>query len=96
MLWLIFSPNLMANTGTDPPKSIRVITDDNFPPYVFRSDDGTVTGYLVDYWKLWEQKTGIPVTFTATRWVEAQRRLQEGKADVIEMIYRTCAPVLQP
>lgn len=89
MLWLIFSPNLMANTGTDPPKSIRVITDDNFPPYVFRNDDGTVTGYLVDYWKLWERKTGIPVTFTATRWAEAQRRLLEGQADVIDMIYKT-------
>ena len=73
----------------DPPAKLRVITDDNFPPYLFRKDDGAVTGYLVDYWDLWENKTGIPVELTATRWAEAQRRVLAGEADVIDMIYKT-------
>ncbi len=73
------------------PARLHVITDDNYPPYLFRDDSGAATGYLVDYWKLWEQKTGVPVTLTATTWQEAQRRVLAGEADVIDMIYKTPA-----
>jgi len=76
------------------PAHLRVITDDNFPPFLYRDDQGAPTGYLVDYWKLWERKTGVPVTLTATQWSEAQRRVLAGEADVIDMIYRT--PVREP
>ena len=73
---------------------LRVITDDNYPPYLFRNDDGVVEGYLVDYWKLWEKKTGVPVTLIATDWDSAQKRLLAGDADVIDMIYKT--PLREP
>jgi len=79
-----------AATAAEPAR-LHVITDDNYPPYLFRSDDGTPTGYLVDYWKLWEARTGVPVTLTATRWDEAQKRVLAGEADVIDMIYKTPA-----
>ncbi|MBT9499207.1 MAG: transporter substrate-binding domain-containing protein [Zoogloea sp.] len=46
-------------------------------------------GYLVDLWALWEKKTGIRTILTATNWAEAQRMIQAGEADVIDMIYRT-------
>ena len=70
-------------------RSLRVVSDDNYPPYLFRNADGEVEGYLVDLWRLWERKTGVPVTLTATNWAEAQRTIAEGRADVIDMIYRT-------
>ncbi|MFM2067815.1 MAG: hypothetical protein RLZZ584_2724, partial [Pseudomonadota bacterium] len=73
------------------PARLHVITDDNYPPFLFRADDGSPTGYLVDYWKLWESKTGVPVTLTATQWEQAQRRVLAGDADVIDMIFRTPA-----
>ena len=69
--------------------SIHVVSDENFPPYLFRNADGKVEGYLVELWALWEKKTGIKVQLTATQWAEAQQMLQAGKADVIDMIYRT-------
>ena len=53
------------------PRSLHVVGDDNYPPYLFRNDDGEVEGYLVDLWRLWERKTGVPVTLTATNWAEA-------------------------
>ncbi|MCC4118236.1 PAS domain-containing protein [Aromatoleum toluclasticum] len=81
--------SLAASADTATPAKLRVITDDNYPPYLFRKEDGTVTGYLVDYWKLWESKTGVPVALTATRWSEAQRKVLAGEADVIDMIFRT-------
>ncbi len=70
---------------------LHVISDDNYPPYLFRDADGQVRGYLVDYWQLWEQKTGVAVRLDATQWAEAQRQLLQGEADVIDMIYRTAA-----
>ena len=70
-------------------RPLRVVTDDNYPPYLFRNDDGEVEGYLVDLWRLWERKTGIPVKLTATNWAEAQRMIADGRADLIDMIYRT-------
>jgi PAS domain S-box-containing protein len=80
---------LPAPAGADVPSRLRVIGDDNYPPYLFRDADGALTGYLVDYWKLWESKTGVPVTLTATIWAEAQERFLAGEADVIETIFKT-------
>ncbi len=71
------------------PRLIRVVTDDNYPPFVFRGTDGRLRGYEVDVWKLWQRKTGIPVRFTAEHWDDAQRDLLAGRADVIDMIFRT-------
>ncbi|MCD0418665.1 transporter substrate-binding domain-containing protein [Rubrivivax sp. JA1024] len=72
-------------------RMLRVISDENYPPFLFRDADGQVQGYLVDYWKLWQRRTGVRVELIATGWVEAQRRVQAGEADVIDLIYRTPA-----
>lgn len=71
------------------PTTLRVITDDNYPPYLFRNDDGVVEGYLVDYWKLWTARTGVAVELIATDWDSAQKRLLAGEAEVIDMLYMT-------
>ncbi len=72
------------------PASLRVITDDNYPPYLFRKDDGSgsmATSSI--YWKLWEAKTGVAVTLIATDWESAQKKVLAGEADVIDMIFKT-------
>ncbi|MCL7463376.1 response regulator [Pseudomonas sp. NW5] len=86
--WLCLLVLVEAAVAQD---ALRVVGDENYPPYLFRDSDGNVQGYLVDYWRLWEEKTGIPVELTATRWAEAQQMLLRGEADVIDMIYRTPA-----
>jgi len=73
------------------PDVLRVVSDDNYPPYLFRDVEGRVEGYLVDLWKLWEQKTGTRVELTATAWSDAQQRIRDGRADVIDMLFRTPA-----
>jgi two-component system, sensor histidine kinase and response regulator len=70
-------------------KPLTVVMDDNYPPYVFREEDGTVSGYLPDLWKLWEKKTGTPVNLIATDWAKAQQLHADGKADVIDTIFET-------
>ena len=65
---------------------LRVVSDENYPPYLFRNADGRVEGYLVDLWQLWQSKTGIKVELTATNWANAQKMIARGEADVIDMI----------
>ena len=68
-------------------KTIRVVMDDNYPPYVFKGDQGELKGIIVDQWRLWEKQTGIAVVLTGTDWSEAQRRMQGGEFDVIDTIF---------
>jgi diguanylate cyclase (GGDEF)-like protein len=80
---------LVAATAHAAPTTLRVVSDDNYPPYLFMGSDHQARGYLVDEWKLWEQKTGIHVELIPTDWADAQQMLKDGKADVIEMLFRT-------
>lgn len=70
---------------------LRVVGDNNYPPYLFLGSDGKPRGYVLDMWQLWEQKTGIKVELTATNWADAQQQLLNGHADVIDMIFKTPA-----
>jgi len=67
---------------------LRVVMDDNYPPYVFKGDQGQLKGIIIDQWKLWEKKTGINVEITGMDWGEAQRRMQAGEFDVIDTMFR--------
>jgi len=69
--------------------TLRVIGDNNYPPYLFLGSDGKPQGYVVDEWKLWEKKTGIKVDVIATDWATAQQRMAQGQADVIDVIFDT-------
>ena len=68
---------------------ITVVSDDNYPPFIFRDSDGNLQGILPDQWKLWEQKTGIKVRLIGMDWDKAQKALKEGKADVIDTMFFT-------
>ena len=69
--------------------TLKVVMDDNYPPYVFRDSSGVLNGYLVDIWKLWEIKTGVHVDLVATDWGKAQQLMASGQADVIDTIFVT-------
>lgn len=47
---------------------IRVVMDNNYPPYTFLDENGSPQGILIDQWRLWEQKTGIKVYLTTMDW----------------------------
>lgn len=91
LMFFMLGVGLGGNTLASAPERIRLIGDRNFPPYLFLDADGRPDGYVVDLWRLWEKKTGIPVEIEAIDWAEAQARLLRGEADVIENLYRTPA-----
>ncbi len=72
-----------------PPKSITVVMDDNYPPFIFRDSSGQLQGILKDTWGLWEARTGIAVKLQAMDWAKAQQAIQAGQADVIDTIFVT-------
>ena len=81
----------LSSAVTAQPQILRVVSDDNFPPYLFRDSAGQTQGFVVDLWRLWERETGIRVELTATNWARAQELVLSGQADVIDMIFRTPA-----
>lgn len=72
-----------------PPARVRVAGDSNYPPYMFTDAAGQLHGYEVDMWRLFEEHTGIKVDLMPMDWASAQRAVQTGKVDVIDLIYRT-------
>lgn len=50
-----------ADPGGKPARTVRVVMDNNYPPYVFVNSQGQVQGILADQWRLWQEKTGIQV-----------------------------------
>ncbi len=69
------------------PVRLTVVSDDNYPPYIFRDDSGELRGILVDSWKAWEEVTGIAVRLVAMDWDKAQAFMREGRADVIDTMF---------
>lgn len=74
---------------TQSPATLRVVLDNNYPPYIMRQSDGSLDGYLVDEWKLWGIKTGVRVKLIASSWGVAMNTMRKGHADVIDTIFDT-------
>ena len=94
MAWLLcglaMAPAAVARApDTATPAQIRVVSDNNYPPFLFLDGDGKPQGYEVDMWKLFQAHTGIRVELVPTDWADAQQELLSGRADVIDMLYRT-------
>lgn len=68
---------------------LRVVMDDNYPPYVFRNAQGKLEGILIDEWKLWEKKTGSRAELHGMDWGSALQRMRAGDFDVIDTIFQT-------
>ncbi len=84
------SISLNPTTNGQPPVStIKVVMDNNYPPYVFQNGDGQVQGILIDQWRAWEARNGVKVEITALPWGEALSRMQAGEFDVIDTIFYT-------
>ncbi|MBL8966183.1 MAG: transporter substrate-binding domain-containing protein, partial [Spirochaetaceae bacterium] len=68
---------------------IRVVCDNNYPPYAFTGADGKLEGIVVDQWRAWERETGIAVELRGLPWSEALAAFDAGEAEVIDTIFNT-------
>jgi len=86
LLFFAVAPAIAQPAGQ---RAIRVVMDNNYPPFVFTDSEGNLQGILVDEWRLWENKTGIKVEVHGMDWVEAVRRMRAGEFDVIDTVFKT-------
>jgi signal transduction histidine kinase/DNA-binding response OmpR family regulator len=54
----------------------------NNPPFKFVNSSGEPAGILIDFWRFWSEKTGIPVEFTASDFNSTIQMVSDGRADV--------------
>ena len=83
----VSAPSAASAPAATPPRVLRVVGADNYPPYLFRDEDGRPTGLVADEWALWEKKTGVRVDLQPVEWSDALRRIASGDADVIDTIF---------
>ncbi len=78
-----------APTALSGERVLRVVCDDNYPPYAFRSGSGEMRGIIPDHWNAWSKATGIAVDFRGLPWSACQEAMARGEADVIDSMFRT-------
>src|SRR5258708_8145223 len=85
---LLFSsvPWSLASQSVEARRSIRVVMDNAYAPYVFRSSDGTLQGLLIDQWRAWERKTGIKVEIQSLDWSEPLRPMRPAKSHLLDSL----------
>ncbi len=88
LLALLFFSSFNLNAELNPQK-IRVVMDNNYPPYTFLDENGEAVGILIDQWRLWQKKTGIIVELVTTKWEDALERMRLGEFDVIDTVFYT-------
>jgi two-component system, cell cycle sensor histidine kinase and response regulator CckA len=91
LLAFLFLPvyPISSYTAEVHPQSIKVVMDDNYPPFCFRDSTGKQQGVMVDQWRLWEQTTGIKVEISSMDWDKAISSMKAGEYDVIDTIFKT-------
>ena len=101
-LWIVLGATLMAAAGflyvrlqvqkkptlAEGRKSISVVLDDNYPPYIFRDAEGNPQGILVDQWALWSKTTGVEAKLYAMDWSDALSGMRAGEFDVIDTAFQ--------
>jgi ABC-type amino acid transport substrate-binding protein len=70
-------------------RTITVLVDNSYPPFSFLDGQGNLVGIEIDQWKLWEEKTGVPVKFVTSNTSTPQNLIMTGEIDVNSMIFST-------
>ncbi len=72
-----------SSKGDEDDKDALVIAIDySYAPFSFLNAKGEPTGYLVDLWRLWAQKTGETILFAPNTWKGTLDSLKSGEADI--------------
>ena len=81
-------------SGSDPlsnetRKPVVLVHSTDYRPLFYVDGDGVSKGLLIDYWKLWSKKAGIPVRFEPNIWHECIERARTDKNVIIPGIFYT-------
>ncbi|MDH4035275.1 MAG: PAS domain S-box protein, partial [candidate division Zixibacteria bacterium] len=78
------SPNVAAAAlPNEPTDSITIAHSLDYRPICYVDSSGRSMGILIDYWRLWSQKTGSPIRFEPAPWDECLKRVRAGEVDIL-------------
>jgi signal transduction histidine kinase/CheY-like chemotaxis protein len=63
------------------PERISVTYSVDSIPFQYTDENGEPNGIIIDYWKLWSEKTGIGVDFVEATWNQTLALARDGKVD---------------
>jgi ABC-type amino acid transport substrate-binding protein len=86
LLFLTTMPQAHGETNRREPLSV---VNCEYMPFYFKGGNGELRGIFIDLWKLWSEKTGIPVEFRIHSWEEAVRQVKDGEADINAAVFHT-------
>lgn len=58
-------------------------------PYSYIDDSGAANGLLIDYWRLWQEKTGVRVKFIVSDVRSLEKDISSGKIDIPIGLYKS-------
>ena len=58
-------------------------------PLAFEGYNKEPKGMLIDFWRKWSEKTGVPVSFELMGWKEGLECVSSGRCDVLGGLFRT-------
>lgn len=64
-------------------QSYKVACLNDYPPYSSISEEGDLSGFLIDWWNLWSKATGIKVLFVSGSIDDCKVWLDNNEADII-------------
>lgn len=77
LLVCLFSFPLLAAS----PERIAVAYSVDSIPFQYTDESNAPNGIIIDYWKLWSEKTGIAVDFIPATWNQTLALVRDGKVD---------------
>ena len=78
-LLLIFMYSSQLHAAS--PERISVAYSIDSIPFQYTDEKGEPNGIIIDYWKLWSEKTGIAVDFVEATWNSTLALARDGKVD---------------
>jgi len=78
-------PASLVRAGID--KELVIAYRLDSAPIQFKNANGEPDGILIDVWRLWARKSGIPIRFVGAYSEETQTMINEGVADIIAGLF---------
>ena len=63
-------------------RPLRIAASIDNMPFHFADEKGRAVGMFVDLWRLWSEKTGLPVEFIPVPWAKSLEMVKNGEADI--------------
>ncbi len=90
LLSVVLSFTLKADTtNSTTPQILTMPHAVDCAPLFYVDDEGNSAGILVDYWRLWSERTGVEIEFQPMAWHKCLAAVQEGEADVVPGVFYT-------